>query len=292
MRVQALSALDSQASELLNPLIQRSLKSETTRPCEFALELLAKHDPRRAVIQIAATLKTSYVTAERQRAAALCAELDVPGADRLLYTLIQDLTAAESADIRLEVIEAAEIRSRDNSQLAASLAEFRTAREQSAGDDPAAAFDECLVGGDPQRGRQLFLNHISAQCVRCHRVGRQGSNIGPRLDDVALRRDAKYLLRSIVAPSADIDDKYRSQVVVMNSGKVVQGLLLKKDDLSMTLADAQGQEVEIALADVEEFVDRKVSIMPEMTETLSRRQIRDLLAFLLTLETEVRPTAR
>jgi hypothetical protein len=57
------------------------------------------------------------------------------------------------------------------------------------------------------------------------------------LESIALKRDAKYLLRSIIAPSADIEPK--------------------------------------------------TSIMPEMTKPLSRREIRNLVAYLMTLRKPV-----
>ena len=66
-------------------------------------------------------------------------------------------------------------------------------------EDPTAAFDECLAGGDAERGKKTFMTHLTAACIRCHRVGKEGSTVGPNLEDVATKRDTKYLLRSIVA---------------------------------------------------------------------------------------------
>ncbi len=292
VRVQALDALEAQSSARLASLIQQSLNSADAPLRIRALQIMAVRDPQDAAKRISDILASSSVTPERQQAVALCSVVGSPATDELLVSLLRDLPAGESADIHLEVIEAAAERSRENQQVATALAEFQRAHEVTTDADPALAFEDCLVGGNSESGRDIFMTHIAAQCIRCHRIGRQGSNVGPQLDGVATRRDAKYLLRSIIAPSADIDDKYRSQVVVLSTGRIVQGLLLNKDDTSITLTDVQGREIQIDLNDIDEAVEQKTSIMPEMTNTLSRREIRDLVAYLKTLHEAVGSKAR
>ena len=149
--------------------------------------------------------------------------------------------------------------------------------------DSAALFSECLEGGSADRGRLLFANNITIQCIRCHQVGEQGSQVGPRLDGIASRRDAAHLLRAIIDPSADIEAEYRSVSVLLLSGRVVQGVLLAENDDSITIGDAEGQAIEISEDDIEDLLEQSTSIMPEMQEDLTRRQIRDLVAYLRTL---------
>ena len=138
-------------------------------------------------------------------------------------------------------------------------------------------------GGDPQRGKQLFANHVAAQCSRCHKVGAEGSEIGPALTTIAATRDADHLLRAIVAPSADIDAKYRSQMLVLSSGQILKGMVHSRNDLQTVLADSQGQLQTIANAEIEDSVEQTVSLMPDMTELLTPREVRDLVAYLRSL---------
>lgn len=284
VRLEALNALEVQRSSQLGQLIRDSLASEDVGLRIRALELLASRSKAEATKHIARVLAESDNTRELQRCVALLGEIGTDEADKLLSSQIVILPDNKAPAIRLEVIEAAAKRAEKNQLIAGILSRFEAHRRAAADADPIAAFDDCLVGGDERLGKELFMTHINAQCVRCHRIDQEGSNVGPSLDGVASRRDANHLLRAIIAPSADIDEKYRSQTVVLLSGKVVQGLLLKKDDRSMMLADAQGKEIRVDLDDVDESYEQKISIMPEMTKTLSRREIRDLLAFLRTLQ--------
>jgi mono/diheme cytochrome c family protein len=65
-----------------------------------------------------------------------------------------------------------------------------------------------LEGGDAERGRQLFEEHPAAQCVLCHRVGGEGSTVGPDLAGVGSRKERRYLLESLVDPTAWLADGY------------------------------------------------------------------------------------
>ncbi|HIE97902.1 MAG: c-type cytochrome [Fuerstiella sp.] len=284
VRIQALNVLKSQKSDGLDKVINELLESNDVRLRIRALQLLAMRNRAESAARITMTLNKSEDVRERQNAAALLGNVGTKSGDALIIDYLLMLADHKAADIGLEIMEAAAKRAGQNIQVAQAEDAFRTRRSANADSDPTAGFDECFVGGDDGRGQRLFSTHIAAQCIRCHRIGKTGSNVGPNLDGVASRRDAKYLLRSIVAPSADIEEKYRTQSVVLSSGKVVQGVLLKKDDSLMTLADAQGKGLLIDLDDVDETFEQKISIMPEMTKTLSRREIRDLLAYLLTLK--------
>jgi mono/diheme cytochrome c family protein len=63
--------------------------------------------------------------------------------------------------------------------------------------------------GDPERGKQVFLDHA---CWQCHTIGtlegqtpRPMRNIGPRLDLVGRTYDEAFIRQSIVDPSAYIE---------------------------------------------------------------------------------------
>ncbi len=131
------------------------------------------------------------------------------------------------------------------------------------------------------------MTHLTAACIRCHRVGKTGSTVGPNLESIGLQRDRKHLLRAMISPSADIEEKYRTQTLVLNSGKVVQGLPLRRTKNMTVLANAQGKEVEVANDEIDEAFEQKTSIMPEMVKTLTRREIRNLVAWLTTLRKPV-----
>ena len=124
---------------------------------------------------------------------------------------------------------------------------------------------------------------IRDRCARCHRVGKNGSTVGPNLQSIGRTRDTKHLLRAIVAPSADIEPKYRTQTIILDSGKSISGVLVRKNDSTTVLADNQGKEITINNDEIDDAVEQNISIMPDMTKALSRREIRDLVAYLQSL---------
>jgi quinoprotein glucose dehydrogenase len=132
----------------------------------------------------------------------------------------------------------------------------------------------------------VFRTHTQAQCVRCHRLGQEGSNVGPDLAGIASKRDAEYLYRAVVDPSADIDEKYRTQMVLLDSDEVVQGVQIAETDEILKLANTQGEIVEVSKEEIVEVSENKVSLMPEIKEVLTPREVRDLVAYLSTLKAE------
>ena len=74
-----------------------------------------------------------------------------------------------------------------------------------------------------------------------------------------------------------------TQSYLMDSGEVFQGVLKKETDRETIIVDKQGKEIRLANDEIEFVKANKVSIMPDITEALSRRQIRDIVAYLATL---------
>lgn len=70
-------------------------------------------------------------------------------------------------------------------------------------------------GGDAAKGKDIFWKHELAGCVRCHQVGGQGGVIAPKLDGIAARKDAAYLVRSMIEPNAEIAEGYPGQISPM-----------------------------------------------------------------------------
>jgi putative heme-binding domain-containing protein len=147
-------------------------------------------------------------------------------------------------------------------------------------------FDELLhyvihdpVGsnGDPKRGRLVFEK---AQCLKCHRYGREGEGIGPDLTTVSKRFDRRYILESIMEPSKVISDQYRSMVIVTKTGQEIMGLLAPQTD-GIAVITSDATKVMLKPAEIEERHVSLVSIMPEkLLDPLTKQEIADLFAFM------------
>src|SRR5258708_35630476 len=88
-------------------------------------------------------------------------------------------------------------------------------------------------GRNFQSGQAMFG---AASCARCHQMGNAGGLIGPDLTSVGRRFGVKDILRSIIEPSAVIDEKYRVTVITTRDGHIVEGTILDENDKSLTLS--------------------------------------------------------
>lgn len=150
--------------------------------------------------------------------------------------------------------------------------------------DPLGRFRFSSAGGDIERGERIFRTHGQAQCSRCHRIGKKGSEIGPVLTKIAEKRDAAYLLNAVILPSKDIDQNYRSQSILLASDEVLLGRIQKAGDKKSIVANMKGELVEVLTDDIVAVKEQKTSLMPVMNEVLSPEEVRDLIAYLRTLK--------
>ncbi len=93
-------------------------------------------------------------------------------------------------------------------------------------DDLAATVEGLNGGRSFANGKQIFE---VASCVSCHRMNGVGVQVGPDLAQLDAKMTRAEILRSLIEPSAKIDEKYQTHVFAMKSGKVVTGMILEED---------------------------------------------------------------
>ena len=74
--------------------------------------------------------------------------------------------------------------------------------------------------GDADAGKAIYAK---SGCAGCHRVGTEGSDLGPDLTDIGRRRGLAFLTESIVKPDAFVPNNYRAVQLEMKSGSNVSG---------------------------------------------------------------------
>ena len=138
---------------------------------------------------------------------------------------------------------------------------------------------------DRKRGAELFKKH----CANCHRIGSEGSLIGPQLDGIGVRGPAR-LAEDILDPNRNVDGAFRTSTLVMTDGRVLLGLVRREEGGSLVLADNTGKEFQVPKADIAERIASPLSLMPaNMGEILKPDDFADLLAYLLSQKTPPRP---
>lgn len=134
--------------------------------------------------------------------------------------------------------------------------------------------------GDAYRGRELFLSQ-NLSCKSCHTVQPGEEGVGPNLSGLQPDRYRRAaLMESMLHPSKEIAESYRTQVVQTMDGKILTGVAKDVED-NLVLRDAQNKVHTIPVAEIEFRKVAEVSLMPEkLLEELTLQEARDLLEFL------------
>ena len=167
-----------------------------------------------------------------------------------------------------------------NTDIQQKISDFRTAN---AGQGAIADYLDCLEGGDPRKGQHVLVRNSAAQCLKCHAIRGYGGVAGPPLDGIGQRLDRVFILESLVDPSAHLAAGYGVVTVILNNEKVISGILESESDTDLTIKNSNGESIVVQLDDMKERINA-ASSMPPMGPILSKREIRDLISFLVSLK--------
>ena len=135
--------------------------------------------------------------------------------------------------------------------------------------------------GDAVKGKALVA---SIGCLNCHRIGDNGSRVGPNLSDIGDRRTPDRLKRSIVAPDEEVLPENRFVSVLLKDSTAVRGRLLNHDALSIQLIDPKEQLRSFQTADIRGYTILTKGLMPSFENKLSAQQVADVCAYLGSLK--------
>lgn len=147
--------------------------------------------------------------------------------------------------------------------------------------NPTLAYKDAVSGGNAEKGREIFYK--TQKCIHCHRIGREGGVVGPNLSDVGKRTKPEYLLESIVDPNANIVEGFQTEVVMTDDGRIVTGIVVSEDQYEVVIADPNNT-YKISKEEIEERQTSPNSTMPTVANLLTVDQVRDLVAYLITLQ--------
>lgn len=152
--------------------------------------------------------------------------------------------------------------------------------------DSVSRFVALLDKADVDAGRKVFLSE-KAKCSTCHRVGKEGKQIGPDLTTIGSNRSAQDLIESILFPSATIVRQYEPYVVRLLDGRVLNGLITRETRDAIVLQPQTGDPVTIGRDEIDALQMSTVSIMPAgLEKELSAEQLADVVRFLLSCRAE------
>ncbi len=123
-----------------------------------------------------------------------------------------------------------------------------------------------------------------ATCIKCHRFGKKGEEIGPDLTYVSRRFQQKEVLLSTLFPSHFVSEEYPTYTIVTADGKTFTGMMGAAGADEIMLLTAEGKKQMIKKQEVEEIVPVKKSAMPDgLLNLLSKAEVIQLIRYLGTL---------
>lgn len=133
--------------------------------------------------------------------------------------------------------------------------------------------------GNKENGKLLFATN----CGSCHRLFKEGGNIGPDLTGYD-RRNVADIVMNTVDPSADIREGYVLYQIETIDGRQLAGKLTGQNGNTYTIQLLTGELLTIPNEQISKMEAQSVSLMPEgLLDTMKEQEIRDLFAYLTQL---------
>ena len=170
------------------------------------------------------------------------------------------------------------------SLFAARSAVAQTLEQRLLAEPTAALASDAAELGDAKRGAIVFHQPFMA-CVTCHSEKASQQRIGPDLANLQPKPSNAELVESVLQPSKQIRKGFEAVTVVTTAGRVLTGILVKRNSDQIIMRDASRhfENVTLRMDDVDEIAAGKQSIMPagQVNVLASRQQFLDLIAYLI-----------
>ena len=266
----ALAAAQNDEEEFLR---KAALKlSVDAPPVAAAATGAAPADP---TAKLASVLASGSVS-EKQNALSALAKVSGAAADDLVGKWLTDLLAGKvPAELQLDVLDAAAARP----SLKALLEKWSAANAKKS-DYDATPWKVALAGGNAEDGKKVFFEKAEVSCLRCHKVGGEGGEVGPELTGLAAKKGLDYVLQSILFPNAAIAQGFETVLVNLKNGNAYAGVIKSESGDILEINSPEDGLVKVKKAEIASR-EKGLSGMPEgFGELLTKRELRDLLAYL------------
>jgi putative heme-binding domain-containing protein len=143
--------------------------------------------------------------------------------------------------------------------------------------------NSALVAGDPKHGKEIY-ERVTLNCIACHNIGGKGGITGPQLDAVGRGVPTELLVEAVLWPQRQIKEGYVATTITMKDGRMLAGYKVAENPTDLQVRDMATQQIsKLPKAAIQSRTDAG-SLMPEgLTASLSREELRDLIAYLASL---------
>lgn len=279
-RVAAVALLSNREYPKLADILDQLLESDQPELRAEAREQIARLDSEKGAKMFEEVLGDKNADmVEKQRAIKGLGAMKSKRAEQVIDNWAEKLAENHvPPGLQLDLIEVLTERTDAKSQRA-----IKRFNESGDAEDPLSSYRTAIYGGNSRRGKELF---VTAYCIRCHSVNGRGGVAGPDLSRVfAAERQVgrAFLLESIIFPNKVIASGYGLTVIELMNGETVAGTIKHEDEDTITLMTPDNQIREIKPGVIKQRLGT-LSSMPPQAGVISLRDLRDLVAYLSTLD--------
>jgi putative heme-binding domain-containing protein len=283
LRLSALQSLVKMEVEEIGEILEEALSDRDQLIREAAQSLLGETSlPEATVVALLAKVLEENSIREKQKALASLSQISSTTAQEILTQWFRKMEKGEiDKALNLDVLIAVQ------GSPVEALQNLAAAYEQNLSKLPVLEqLAACLEGGDAARGRSVFYENNAAQCIRCHIIEGKGGEAGPDLTAIATQLNPQQLLQSMIEPNARIAPGYGTVILSLKNGEELSGVILEETKDYFRIQNAKTADRLINKADITNS-EKLPSGMFNMSEVLTRSELRDLIAFLKTLKGKV-----
>jgi putative heme-binding domain-containing protein len=135
------------------------------------------------------------------------------------------------------------------------------------------------IAGSAASGRGIFR----ARCASCHRLGGEGTRVGPDLAPAKAYGKEK-LLAAIIQPSAEMKPGWETAFVETRRRENLVGIIVDENPTTITLRQATGVDLVWPRLNIQSIQPQPWSLMPDgLEQGYSPQSMADLLEYLMTV---------
>jgi len=280
VKIEALRSLAKLEGAKMEEAIKIALNDTSRSVRVVGLELLKNSNlSKDLVVNLLINVINTRSVFEKQAALNTLATLPLKNTEKVLTDLLdQFIKGTLTKEIQFELADA--ITASGSTTL---LKKYQKLASTSTTDTLKAAYASAMYGGDPAIGKNIFLNSNAAQCVRCHAIDDYGGNVGPRLNGIANRLTTNQLLEALIEPSARIAPGYGMVTLELKNHMKLNGVLQAEKPQAYQIKIGGKSDTLVKKSDVLNKI-MSPSSMPQMSLILSKKDIRNVIAYLSTLK--------
>jgi putative heme-binding domain-containing protein len=282
VRIASLRSLAELEGAPMDQAIEHALSDRDKDVRVAGLDLLDNLDiPQDLAVDLLTEVIEKRTMEEKQAAVLTLGSIPVENSGTTLDGMLTQLEDGSlPQEIHLELVEAIELSGSE--ELNKRYKEYYSGLSP---DSLTASYTGSLYGGDVELGRRVFYRHQSAQCLRCHAYEDMGGNAGPALNGIGAKLTREEMLEALIEPSKRVAPGFGVVTLELADGKSISGILSEETKTELKLKMGNSPDSVIFKSNIVNRTNAPSS-MPDMKYIMSRREIRDLVSFLVTLKDE------